>query len=288
MAQLTVLSIRPQSGDRRSHEAATHFLSGILSNDCYLECMRIAVLADIHGNLLALEAVLADLRGRSPDYIINLGDCVSGPLWPRETAEKLIGLGWPTVRGNHDRWVTDLEPDKQYSSDAFARRSLSTQQLLWLSSLPPTLGLAAGILACHGRPKDDDAYMLENVVSGRLALASRAEIAERTASIEAQIVLCGHSHIPRIVRTDSVMIVNPGSVGQPAYEDPTQPAHVCETGSPHASYAIVSVQSSLTTTEMISVPYDHVAAAECAEENGSSSWGHFLRTGFASHRFGPP
>ena len=265
----------------------TVLLNGVGSNDCYLECMRMAILADIHGNFLALEAVLADLRGRAPDHIINLGDCVSGPLWPRETAEKLISLGWPTVRGNHDRWVTDLEPDNQYSSDAFARRSLSTEQLLWLSSLPQTLGLAAGIFACHGRPKDDNAYMLENVVSGRLALASRAEIAERTASIAAQIVLCGHSHIPRIVRTDSVLIVNPGSVGQPAYEDPTQPAHVCETGSPLASYAMVSIRSGLITTEIISVSYDHVAAAERAEGNGSSSWGHYLRTGFAHHPSAP-
>src|SRR5215471_9793444 len=132
--------------------------------------MRIAILADIYGNLLALEAVFADLRKRYADQVINLGDCVSGPLWPKETAERLIGWGWPTVRGNHDRWVTDLEPDAQYSSDAFARRSLSSEQLAWLSSLRPNLNLVDGIFACHGRPDDDNAYMLENVVVGQLAL----------------------------------------------------------------------------------------------------------------------
>ena len=52
--------------------------------------MRIAILADIHGNLLALEAVLTDLKGRKVDEFVNLGDCVSGPLWPRETVELLI------------------------------------------------------------------------------------------------------------------------------------------------------------------------------------------------------
>ena len=68
--------------------------------------MRIAVIADIHGNILALEAVLADLARRGgADLFINLGDCVSGPLWPRETVERLMSLGWPTVRGNHDRRV---------------------------------------------------------------------------------------------------------------------------------------------------------------------------------------
>jgi predicted phosphodiesterase len=86
--------------------------------------MRIAIVADIHGNVLALEAVLADLENRKVDRFVNLGDSVSGPLWPRETAELLIPLNWPTVRGNHDRWVTDWAPEKQYRSDAFACQSL--------------------------------------------------------------------------------------------------------------------------------------------------------------------
>jgi len=137
--------------------------------------MRIAILADIHGNLLALDAVIDDLQHRSVDRVVNLGDCVSGPLWPAETAQRLMDLDWPTVRGNHDRWVTDLAPDAQYSSDAFARRSLSMQQLAWLRGLPPTLELKDSIFACHGRPEDDNAYMLENVVEGQLALASRTE-----------------------------------------------------------------------------------------------------------------
>src|SRR5215471_15524104 len=71
----------------------------------YADAMRIAVLADFHGNLAALEAVVEDLQNRRPDQVVNLGDCVSGPLWPSETAALLMALGWPTVRGNHDRWV---------------------------------------------------------------------------------------------------------------------------------------------------------------------------------------
>jgi predicted phosphodiesterase len=243
--------------------------------------MRIAILADIHGNLLALEAVLADLRGRSADHVINLGDCVSGPLWPKETAERLIGLGWPTVRGNHDRWVTDLEPQAQHSSDAFARRSLTAEQLAWLGGLPATLDLADGVFACHGRPGDDNAYLLENVVGGRLALASRAQISERIGTIGARVVLCGHSHVARIASTDRTVVINPGSVGQPAYQDPTPPAHVAETGSPHARYAILSIHADRVEADMISVSYDHLAAAKRAEENGNASWAQFLATGFA-------
>jgi len=102
--------------------------------------MRIAILADIHGNLLALEAVLADLKHRKVDQFVDLGDCVSGPLWPRETAELLRQLNWPTVRGNHDRWVTDWPPEKQYPSDAIAFQALDPSQLAWLRALPPTRG----------------------------------------------------------------------------------------------------------------------------------------------------
>ncbi|CAH2405148.1 hypothetical protein MES4922_40086 [Mesorhizobium ventifaucium] len=73
--------------------------------------MRIAVLADIHGNVLALDAVLDDLRQRGgADLVVNLGDCVSGPLWPRETMERLEALALPTVRGNHDRRVARDTP----------------------------------------------------------------------------------------------------------------------------------------------------------------------------------
>lgn len=65
--------------------------------------MRLAVIADVHGNLIALETVLADIARRGSDLIVNLGDCVTSPLWPRETYELLEDRAMPTVRGNHDR-----------------------------------------------------------------------------------------------------------------------------------------------------------------------------------------
>jgi hypothetical protein len=73
--------------------------------------MRIAVIADVHGNAPALEAVRADIARRNVERIVNLGDCVSGPLWPRETVEALITAQWPTVRGNHDRCVGEDPPE---------------------------------------------------------------------------------------------------------------------------------------------------------------------------------
>ena len=169
--------------------------------------MRIAILADIHGNVLALEAVLTDLPSRKVDKLINLGDCVSGPLWPRETAELLMRLSWPTVRGNHDRWVTDWPLDKHYRSDAFAYQALASSQLAWLRALPATLEVGDGVFACHGRPDDDNAYLLENVEGGRLARARRAEITERVRAVACRFVLCAHSHIPGAADTGEKMII---------------------------------------------------------------------------------
>ena len=63
--------------------------------------MRLAVISDVHGNLRALEAVLADIGTRGVDLTVNLGDCVTSPLWPKETFEALQVLALPTVRGNH-------------------------------------------------------------------------------------------------------------------------------------------------------------------------------------------
>ena len=99
--------------------------------------MRLAVISDVHGNLAALEAVLADIKGRGPDYTINLGDCVTSPLWPRETFEALQSLALPTVRGNHDRWIEEYPDDKLSSAGRFARNALTAEQRLALHSLLP-------------------------------------------------------------------------------------------------------------------------------------------------------
>src|SRR5262249_49362387 len=134
--------------------------------------MRLAVLADIHGNLPALEAVLHDLEARAVDSTVNLGDCVSGPLWPRETMELLGTLGLPTVRGNHDRWVAETPREHMYASDAFAADRLSTSQRAALGALPPLCELEGGVAAVHGTPSDDNQYLLENVVDAQLVRAS--------------------------------------------------------------------------------------------------------------------
>jgi len=246
--------------------------------------MRLAILADIHGNVLALEAVLADLEHRRVDEVVNLGDCVSGPLWPRETAQLLMRLDWPTVRGNHDRWMTDWLPEQHYASDAFAFRELDAAQLAWLRALPPSLNLGNGIYACHGRPHDDNAYLLENVEAGHLVPARYMQVAERVRGIDSRFVLCAHSHVPGAAAIADTMVVNPGSVGLPAYEDSTPPAHVSESGSPFARYAVLHIDDGKAHLEHIAISYDQRSAARRAEENQNPAWAHFLATGYARDR----
>jgi predicted phosphodiesterase len=243
--------------------------------------MRLAVLSDIHGNLPALEAVLDDLAGRNVDQIVNLGDCASGPLWPRETLAGLIALRWPTVRGNHDRVLGRDRPDSMGPSDRFAHGETESAQRTWLTLLPPALVVGDGVLAFHARPGDDDAYLLEDVADGRLVPAGTETVAERLGTIGGSVILTGHSHLPALtVLPDGRTIVNPGSVGLPAYEDPAEPAHVSESGTPLARYAIVTLAGSdLRSADLVAVAYDHGAAAQRALDNGRPDWAHALGTG---------
>jgi predicted phosphodiesterase len=241
--------------------------------------VRLAAIADVHGNLLALEAVLTDLRTASPDLVVNLGDLASGPFDPARATEVQIQLDCPTVRGNHDRWVVD-EPLRH--TDALARRLLSAPQLAWLAGLPPTLQLADGkIFACHGSPAGGDTeYLLEDVSTGRAVLADEAQIAPRLQGIgRASLVLCAHTHMARVAMVGNILVVNPGSVGWAAYRDDDPVVHAIETGSPHARYALLTRNAEGWTTELRAVRYDWHAAARQAEQHGSPNVAYSARTG---------
>jgi predicted phosphodiesterase len=104
--------------------------------------MRIAIIADIHGNLPAPEAVLADIARHEVDCTINLGDCVSGPLWPREVCDLLMARQDLSIRGNHDRWVSGTDPLRMGASDRYATHNSTRtiadfrQRGSWRSRLP--------------------------------------------------------------------------------------------------------------------------------------------------------
>ena len=244
--------------------------------------MRIAVIADIHGNALALEAVLDDLERLAPDRIVNLGDCLSGPLWPEETAQLLMARGWTTVRGNHDRVVAAGNVPPGNRSDAFTRAALSKASLDWLSGLPLTARLEGDILACHATPADDDRYLTEDVEGQDVRLSDEAEILERLGGETANVVLFGHTHIPRCLRLPATgqILVNPGSVGFPAYADATPTPHKVQTGSPHARYALLERNGSGWRVDLKVLDYDWTAAAAQARKNHRPDWADVLETGF--------
>jgi len=245
--------------------------------------MTWAVVSDIHGNLPALEAVLADAPG--VDGWLNLGDIVSGPLWPRETAEVLMALDWPTMAGNHERQVLTQRRERMGASDAFAAAALTATQRRWLASLPAQLQPSEGLLCVHGTPFSDLQYLLETVTAAGLRQASADEVAERLGATQAELLLCGHSHVPRDRQAGAMRIVNPGSVGLQAYDDNHPWPHVVETGSPQARYALVEQGvGGRWTVALRAVDYDFEAAARRAEDNGRGDWADALRTGRVGRR----
>jgi putative phosphoesterase len=246
--------------------------------------MRIAAVSDIHGNLSALDAVLADIERRGVDLIVNLGDIVSGPLLPRETAARLMALGLPTIRGNHERQVLTLDPARMGPSDRYAFDTLGEAERRWMSGLPPVLSLEGDVFLCHATPRNDVDCYLEELVERELRPAPLRRIEERTKGIQASLILCGHSHIPKLVHLSSgQLIVNPGSVGIQAYEGHDPGPHRVEMGAPHARYAVAERRGNRWAVDFFAVAYDWEAAARLAEQRERPDWVRALRTGFVSH-----
>lgn len=245
--------------------------------------MKFAVVSDIHGNLPALKAVAAHMAATGAASAVNLGDIVSGPLWPLETAQWLMARGWPTIAGNHERQVLTQAPAQMAASDAHAASALDAPAREWLAALPTALTLGSGRVACcHGTPSSDVHYLLETVTPQGLRLATESEIRARlTPKPRADVLLCGHSHVPRCVTVDGLVLVNPGSVGLPAFADDHGHPHVAETGSPHARWALIERSPNGWRVTLHATPYDHEVAADRAEQQGAADWAHALRTGRA-------
>jgi len=242
----------------------------------------IAVLSDIHGNVRALDAVVADIARRGVERIVNLGDCLYGPFDPVPVAKRLMAADWPTVSGNEDRILVEAAAGQQVSRTArLTLERLRSDHLDWLARLPQTFSLDDRTIAFHGAPTDDTQYLLSRPTDdGTMRAATEIEIVEQLGPADRPVILCGHDHLPRAVQLeDGRTIVNPGSVGLPAYTDDRPIPHRVENGTPHARYAIVQWDDATPQAELIAVPYDWNAAAATAAANGFPDWAHWLRTG---------
>jgi putative phosphoesterase len=171
--------------------------------------MRIATLYDVHGNIRALEAVLQEI----PDdaTIVIGGDVAVGPH-PSETLERLRSLGdralW--VRGNADRELTPGEPGLA-PPEAIepVRAKLTDEQIAFLYGLPPTVQIDR-VLFCHATPRNDVDVFTE--------LTPEERIAPLFADVDADVVVCGHTHMQFERMIAGKRVINSGSVGMP-YEN---------------------------------------------------------------------
>jgi len=243
--------------------------------------LRFAVFSDVHGNLRALEAVLAHVRALGDlEQLVVAGDLLSGPLQPSETANALMALDARIIRGNHERQLLACAEAPGTASDQFAFEHTTEPQRTWLASLPATIELSPEVLVCHGTPATDLVYLCETVEGGPLQLASDLVITERLAGDRHALILSGHSHLPRTVRLSTgQLVVNAGSAGLQAYTGEHPGPHHVENGSPHARFVVCERTPRGWQVEHHQVVYDWESASTTAAGNGRPDWALWLRTG---------
>ncbi|MFW9821025.1 MAG: metallophosphoesterase family protein [Candidatus Thorarchaeota archaeon] len=242
---------------------------------------QIAVLSDIHGNSLALRAVLKDIKERKIQSIFNLGDSLYGPLDPIGTADILIKHNIPSICGNEDRILLvhsdedfEISPSLSYVLDL-----IDSKIVKWIKNLKEIIECDDMILF-HGTPENDSEYFIEKVTENGVEIKSNSELEKQVSGFNQKIILCGHSHIPRSIHLqDGKLIINPGSVGLPAYIDFYPYPHKMETGTPYARYCIINKNEKHWYIEDIFIPYDWEKAALIARENGRPDWANWLKYG---------
>jgi diadenosine tetraphosphatase ApaH/serine/threonine PP2A family protein phosphatase len=244
---------------------------------------RVGVIADIHANAWALDAVLSDAGRRGIADFVDLGDVLYGPLQPLLTYQRLRAVNLVAgVQGNQDRLIYDASTATLRSNPtlAFVVDELGPEPIEWLRRLPKTAIFEDELFLFHGTPFSDTTYLLEDVSSGRPLLHPPAEIKRLLGDVRQPVALCGHTHIPRLVQlADGPLILNPGSVGLPAYDDDKPVPHFMETYSPHAQYAILEKTATGWDVSFHRVAYDHGAAATAARKLNREDWARGIEAG---------
>jgi|ERR687898_1367863 putative phosphoesterase len=226
--------------------------------------MRVALLADIHGNLLGLDAVLEEIENEQVDRIVCLGDVAVGPQ-PTETLERIRSLGCPVLMGNWDAWFLDGFPD---FADELGRKLVEigswwagqlddeSRSYMRTFELVADLDLAGTKLAAfHGSPRSFE--------EGILATTPDAEVEEMLAGTDAPLLACGHTHFQLLRRVGESLLVNPGSVGLPFRRD----GGVMQIA-PWAEYALVTVDRDRLGVDLRRTTYDVAAHAQAMQASG--------------------
>jgi predicted phosphodiesterase len=223
---------------------------------------RVALLADIHGNVVALEAVLADVAEVHPDRIIFMGDLVMNGPRPAETLRRVMEAGAPGVVGNTDQdVVAGVDP-----AGIWARRQLDPQGLAYLAALPLTYRLTppgerspeSDLLITHATPRDcNDLLILALNPAGTsfTSVTPAAEAEAMLAGVRAELVVYGHIHYVSTGTVAGQRVMSLGSVGFPFDLNPA------------AAYALARWTGQTWEVEHRRVPYDHEAVAHALEES---------------------
>jgi putative phosphoesterase len=218
--------------------------------------MRVGVIADVHANRVALDAVLSDM----PEVagLVCAGDVVGYNPWPADCVDRLRELGVPTIMGNHDRAVAgggDFRFNRMASAGVqYALDVLSPGQLEWLRGLPDERHEFEGRLKIvHGHPEDPDRYTYPGEFGPGLLG-------------EEDLLVLGHTHVQHHETHDEGIVCNPGSVGQP------------RDGDPRAAYAVVDLAAGRVEEYRVEYDIDRVVAA-VAEAGLPERIGTRLRAG---------
>ena len=222
--------------------------------------MRVALISDIHGNRVALDAVLADIEHQQVDELICLGDVATLGPQPLEVMDRLLELDAYFILGNHETDTLDNAAMERRGDTAqividaveWCTRQLSDDQLDFLRSFRPTLEFQLDgdttMLCFHGSPHSNTDIIL--------ATTPPEEIDALFADIHAPVLVGGHTHIPMLRRHEGLLIVNPGSVGEPLERMPF-------TGLPRimpwAEYAVITADHGAVNVELRRIPVDLAA-----------------------------
>jgi len=228
--------------------------------------VRLGLISDLHGNLLALEAVLEDLERAEIDRLVCLGDVAAGPE-PRATIERLQELACPVVVGNWDCWLLEGMPQlpgeegpKLRDQGDWSAAQLGEPEQAFLAGLPPHVEInleGAAVLCVHGSPRSNTDDIRATTPDG--------ELAEMLAGTEPAFLAAGHTHVQLARQHGPTLIVNPGSVGLPFNSWPPNGALRV---SPWAEYAILTIDNGLISTELRRIAYDISALLDVARESG--------------------
>ena len=238
--------------------------------------MRIGLIADIHGNLIALEKVLSELQQEHVDHIICLGDVAALGPQPYEVLERLRELQCPVVMGNTDDWYLQPIPagdDELREIVEWGLQQFTDADLKYLRSFQPvielTLETGETLLCYHGSPRS-----YSDVIA---STTDASEIRSMFAGYQAQIMVGGHTHVQMLRRYAQAWLINPGSVGLPGVgpdkEDLPRNKHV------HwAEYAIITLHNGHVSFDLRRTPLDIPTLLQAGHASGMPDIDSWVRT----------